>query len=59
MDWVKINKCKHKNTYSNYSASLSCECKATEYRCKDCGIYFNDCRCGEVVGVSGWSQKDG
>lgn len=49
--WKRVEKCLHKNT-SEYSASLGCSCRAYEYHCLDCGIYFNDCRCGEESGMS-------
>jgi len=53
MDWEKVELCKHANT-TDYVAMLSCECGSFEYHCRDCGVYFNDCRCGEQVGMSGW-----
>jgi len=54
MDWDKVEKCKHKNVHENYLASLGCACGGCEYHCKDCGVFFSVCDCGEASGVSGY-----
>ena len=58
MNWEKAEKCEHKNVYPNYHVLLPCTCgKATEYHCKDCGVFFSYCGCHEQDGMSGWSAK--
>lgn len=57
MNWDKAAKCEHKNLYENY-AEMACNiCGGYEYHCRDCGIYFTDCRCGDNRGMSGWPLK--
>ena len=55
--WARAEKCPHENTYPDYSVFISCECGCSEYHCRDCGAYFNTCRCGEEQGLSGWSHR--
>jgi hypothetical protein len=57
MDWEKVSNCKHLRIYPNYAECLGCPCGAYEYHCKDCKVFFNDCYCGEMQGLSGRSLK--
>ena len=55
--WEKAEKCKHENLFENYDVGISCwtpMCSATEYHCRDCGVYFTECACHSSDGMSGW-----
>ena len=57
IDWEVANNCKHTDVYENYGEPLGCLCGGYEYHCKDCGVYFSECSCGEATGMSGWPIK--
>lgn len=57
IDRDEASKCIHENVYPDYMVTLGCICGGTEYHCKNCGIYFSVCRCGEMEGISGWPWK--
>ena len=55
--WKQAVKCRHENLYG-YDVGIACwgaaGCSASEYHCRDCGIYFTECACGTSNGLSGW-----
>lgn len=55
--WLKASKCEHRNIYPEYGVLICSVCDGHEYHCKDCNVYFSDCRCGNNAGMSGWSSK--
>lgn len=61
--WDKVLKCEHKNLYPDYYEGWSCSgaghvgCMASEYHCKDCGVYFSECGCHTDEGMSGWPWR--
>ena len=58
--WDKVRDCKHENTYDCYHDSVYCStpyCSASEYHCKDCGVFITECGCGSSSGMSGWSSR--
>jgi hypothetical protein len=57
--WDKVSNCKHEAT-DNYYIQFNCGtpyCTVTEYHCKHCGAYIQECGCGSNDGISGWSYK--
>lgn len=55
--WKRAVKCKHENLFG-YAVGIACwgavGCSATEYHCRDCGVYFMECACRSSEGMSGW-----
>jgi len=58
--WARVEICKHKHTTGYYSTGM-CDTPYCggwiECHCRDCGVYFTECRCGCSDGLSGWSYK--
>lgn len=56
IDWIKAMTCKHENI-TDYCVRACGICGGSEYHCKDCGVFFTDCKCGSNSGMSGWPAK--
>jgi len=58
--WDRVEKCEHENLSPEYFIALGCGtpyCSGEEIHCLDCGVFIQECGCGYLTGMSGWSWK--